>query len=235
MRWGRSAARFCDEVLALHPSILKVFLLEQRANRFTIVEEAAQVGIGPVACDINQFLSSRSLVLSDSGESQIGVPKLLGVLYGNEAIMFTRINDHEVLAVCAEPAGFEEVLQAVNRALPTLTGEPDARPTTVPNPISATEGAAIARSYVANLARTPDVSIDEVTLHQNEHTWEIQGSYRSNPFARSRRFQLQLASGTGAVTGFISPQRQSLAPLVVGTGVVLGTLFFLVWLLLLIR
>ena len=107
--------------------------------------------------------------------------------------------------------------------------------TEVAKPITATEVATFARNYVANLTRSPEVSIDELSLNENNGTWEIQGLHRPNPFARSRRFQLQLTCDTGAVIGFISPKREPLAPLIVGAGVILGTLFFLVWLLLIIR
>jgi hypothetical protein len=100
--------------------------------------------------------------------------------------------------------------------------------------ISAAEATEIARNYVSAVAKTPEVSIDEVTLQQHNRRWEIQGTYRPIPFARSRRFQLQLGSGDGEIVDFASLQRTSLAPLVTGIVVILGTLLFLVWVLFLI-
>ena len=237
MRPGQ-AAWFCDEVLTLHPSILKVFMLEKRADRFLVVEEAARPDVGPIASDIRQFLAGRSLnpalVLGDPADSQVGLPKLLGVLYGNENIMFTRLSPQSILAVCAEPSGFEAALQTVNRTLPALLErEADLPPRS--NMMSAAEAIEIARNYVASVARTPDICIDEATLNETSGKWNIQGSYRPNPFARSRSFQLQLGAEKGPIIGFASPARQPLAPLLAGLGVILGTLFVLVWIILLNR
>lgn len=95
---------------------------------------------------------------------------------------------------------------------------------------SAAEAAEIARNYVVALAKSPDVSIDGVTLSEAQELWEVQGSYRCMPFARSRRFQLQLRQGNGGITWFTSPPRPSLAPLVTGIGVIIGILIFMFWL-----
>lgn len=239
MRQAGSAEWFCGEVLSLHPSIMKVVMLEDNGDRFIIVDEATRAGVGPLACDITQFLAggplSPALIVGDSAESELGVPKFLGVLYSNEAIMFTRIGSHRVLAICAEPSGFDEALKNVNRALPTLIKESHVRPTPAANIKSAAEVTEIARTYVANVARTPDVYVDEVTLHQASRIWEVEGSYRPNPFARTRRFQLQLGSENGAVIGFVSPRRPSLAPLLTGISIIVGTSLFVVWLILLNR
>ena len=94
---------------------------------------------------------------------------------------------------------------------------------------SASEISSIAWKYVATLTKTPDVHIDELTLHQADGIWEVQGTYRTNPFVRSRRFELQLSSHNGAIIGFTSLQRPSLAPILTGMSIILGTLLFLVW------
>jgi hypothetical protein len=236
MRQVGSAVWFCDEVLALDPSILKVMMLEERADHFIVIDEAVRSGVDPAACDISQFLVggqlSPALLLRKPAESELGVPKFLGVLYSNEAIIFARISAHKALAVCAEPSGFEEALQKVNRVLPTIINDLDARSAWAVNIKSAAEVTEIARNYVANLARTLDVFIDEATLNQTNGTWEIRGSYRPNPFARTRRFQLQLGSENGAVIGFASPRRPPLAPLLTGIGIIIGTLLLVVWILL---
>jgi hypothetical protein len=236
MRQVRSPAWFCDKILTLHPSILKVIMLEEKADHFIIIDEAVRSGVDPLACDISRFLAggqlSPALVLGKPAESELAVPKFLGVLYSNEAIIFTRISAQRVLAICAEPSGFEEALQKVNRALPTIINDLDVGPAPAVSIKSAAEVAEIARNYVANLARTPDVFIDEATLNQTNGTWEIEGSYRPNPFARTRRFQLQLGSENGAVISFASPRRPSLAPLLTGIGIIIGTLLLVVWILL---
>lgn len=102
--------------------------------------------------------------------------------------------------------------------------------------ISAAEATNIARNYVTTMARTPAVCIDEVTLHETSRMWKVQGSYRSNPFARSRSFQLQLGAENGLIMAFTpSPPRQPLAPLLTGIVVIVGVLFLLAWIIFLDR
>jgi len=238
MRQRVSEARLSDEILLLHPSVLKVFLLEERTDRFAIVEEAARVGVGQSVYEINHSLESGSLnpsrVLAGAADSNLGDARLVGVLYSGEAILFTRIGRQRVLAICAEPARFHEVLQTVSEALPSLMQELGAGSMPVGRAKSATEATEIARSYVSALVRSPDVSVDEVTLERTRSIWAIQGSYRPNPLARSRTFQLELDAVSGAVTGFVSVPRASLAPLVVGITIIAGTLLF-AWLIFLNR
>ena len=95
---------------------------------------------------------------------------------------------------------------------------------------SAADIAEIARSYVTAVAKTSDVSIDEVTLLESKGIWEIGGCHRSTPFTRSRRFQLQLNTD-GAVTLFVSQPGSSLAPFVAGISIIVGSLIFLIWVL----
>jgi len=228
-----------DEVLALHPSIAKAFILEANHDGFSIQEESTRADIGPFDYDIDLSLTSGSLnpalILDRSSDMNLGVPKLVGVLYGDEAVMFSRLGNRKILAISAEPSGFDEAMQSVNRELPNLIEKWGVGLREVRVSKSAAEAAEIARNYVVAVVKSPDVYIDEVTLDQARRVWEIQGSYRSIPIARSRRFQLQLASENGAVIGFFSPPRPSLVPLLTGMSIILGALAFLVWLIFLTR
>jgi hypothetical protein len=239
MRQAPSVARLSDAVLILHPSILRVFILEEIVDRLVIAEEAARASVEWFACDIDQSLASGSLnpaqILGSPTDLNLGAPRLVVVLYSDRAVIFARISAHRILAICTELSKFDEALQSVNRALPTLMGRSEIQYMPATNPKSAAEAAEIARNYVASVVKTPDVSVDQVTLNQSSRIWEIQGSYRSMPFARPRRFQLQLGSENGAIMEFVSTQRPSLAPLLTGITVILGTLFFLLWVLFLIR
>ena len=233
--WG---GRLIDEILLLHPSIIKVFILEERTDRFMVVEERARAGVGHFVNDIDRSLASGTLnpaLLDNSVDLSLGPPRLVGVLYSKEGVLFSRISAQTVVAISTEPSDFDEVLQIVSRALPTLIGQSRSRSLPEANPISAAEATETARNYVAAVVKSPDISIDEATLHRDSQTWNIQGSFRSMPFARSRRFQLQLGSGNGAVVRFIVLQTTSIAPLLTGIGVIVGTLFFLIWVLSLIR
>jgi len=234
-----SAPKLSDEVLALHPSIARAYILEANDDRFTILEESTRADIGPFDYDIDLSLTSgllnAALILDRSSDLNLGVPKLVGVLYGDEAVMFSRIGNRKILAISAEPSDFDEAMQSVSRELPNLIERWGMSLNEIRVSKSAAEAAEIARNYVVAVVKSPDVYIDEVTLDQARRVWKIQGSYRSIPIARSRRFQLQLGSENGAVIGFFSPQRPSLAPLLTGMSIILGTLAFLVWLIFLTR
>ena len=232
-------ARLSDAVLTLHPGILKVFILEETVGQFVVVEESVRSGVALNFGVIDQSLLRGSLhpahILGGSADLNLGAPRLIGAIYGNEAVMFAGLGGKRILAISTEAARFEEALQNVSQALPVLLESPRVHATASAAPKSAAEAAEIARSYVAAVVRTPDVFVDEVALHQTDRLWEIRGTFRSNPFARSRRFQLQLGSEDGAVVAFVSLERTSLTPLIIGVMVVLGALFFLVWVLSLLR
>jgi len=234
-----SYASLSDQVLALHPSILEVFILEERRDGVVIAEEASRIGNGRFERIIDRSLATgslnRALALVASADMNLGLPKRVSVLYRDEGVMFAALSGQRILAICAEASGFDEASQNVNRAIPTLTENRGDDLIPVRKPMSAGEAAEIARNYVATAVKSPDVSIDEVSLDQPNRIWGIKGSYRTNPFARLRRFLLQLGSEDGGIRAFVSQQRPSLAPLLIGIGIILGTLFFLVWLILLSR
>jgi hypothetical protein len=228
--------RLTDEVLVLHPAILKVFMLEERDGKLFVVEEAAQPGNGKLAYEIDESLRSGALtpllILGAATEfnKNTSILKLVGFLYANGGVIFTHISDDRLLAICTDAPRFHEAMQILNGALPSLVRElaPPLRPGGY---VKSAEGAEeITRTYVARASRSSQVSVDEVTLNQAKRMWEIHGSHRSSPLTRSRKFQLQLDAETGAVIGFTSTPRPSLAPLYAGIGVVVGTLLFLIWL-----
>jgi hypothetical protein len=119
----------------------------------------------------------------------------------------------------------------VNDALTSIAEAPLVVMMSGATPISAAVAAEIARNYVVAVTRTSDVSVDEVTLLQSNGVWAVSGCHRSTPFARSRRFQLQLNAEDGAVTFFVSAPGPSLAPLVAGISIIVSSLIFLIWLL----
>jgi len=121
-------------------------------------------------------------------------------------------------------------MQILNGAIPSLIREL-ATPLRPAGYVKSAEGAEeITRAYVARASRSSQVSVEEVILNQTRRIWEIRGSHRSSALTRSKKFQLQLDAETGAVIGFTSTPRPSLAPLLAGIGVVVGTLLFLIWL-----
>ena len=228
--------RLTDEVLALHPGILKVFMLEERDGKLLVVEETAKPGNGKLAYEIDESLRSGALtpllILGAATEfnKNSSTLKLVGFLYGNGGVIFTHITEDKLIAICTDAPRFHEAMQTLNGALPSLIREltPPLRPGGY---VKSAEGAEeITRTYVARASKASEVSVDEVTLNQTRRMWEIHGSHRSSPLTRSRKFQLQLDAETGAVVGFTSTPRPSLAPLFAGIGVVVGTLLFLIWL-----
>lgn len=228
--------RLTDEVLALHPGILKVFMLEERDGKLLVVEETAKPGNGKLAYEIDESLRSGALtpllILGAATEfnKNSSTLKLVGFLYGNGGVIFAHITEDKLIAICTDAPRFHEAMQTLNGALPSLIRElaPPLRPGGY---VKSAEGAEeITRTYVARASKASEVSVDEVTLNQTRRMWEIHGSHRSSLLTRSRKFQLQLDAETGAVVGFTSTPRPSLVPLFAGIGVVVGTLLFLIWL-----
>ncbi len=233
---GPYSVRLTDEILVLHPSILKVFTLEERDGKLVVVEEAVKAGSEEVAFEIDESLKSGALtplvILGAATEfnKNSSVLELVGFLYANGGVIFAEIGETRFLAVCTTASRFHEALQTLNGSLPTLIRE-FTPPLTFVGYVKSAEGAEeIARTYVARVSRSPQVFLNEVTLNQLRRMWEIRGSHRSSSLSRSKQFQLQLDAETGAVIGFSSTPRGSLAPLIAGLGVVVGTLIFLVWL-----
>jgi len=228
--------RLTDEVLVLHPAILKVFMLEERDGKLLVVEEAAKPGNGKLAYEIDESLRSGALtpllVLGAATElnKSSSILKLVGFLYASGGVIFTHISEDRLLAICTDASRFHEAIQTLNGALPSIIRElaPPQRPASY---VKSAEGAEeITRTYVARASKASQVSVDEVTLNQTRRMWEVHGSHRSSRLTRSRKFQLQLDAETGAIIGFTSTQKPSLAPLLAGIGVVAGTLLFLIWL-----
>ena len=232
---GPYSVRLTEEILVLHPGILKVFMLEERDGKLLVVEEAAKPGDGKLAYEIDDSLRSGALtpllILGAATEfnKNSSILKLVGFLYANGGVIFTHVSENRLLAICTEASRFHEAMQVLNGALPTLIREL-ATPQRSADYVKSAEGAEeIARTYVARASRSSQVFVDEVTLNQTKRMWEIHGSHRSSSLARSKRFQLQLDAETGAVIGFASASGPSLAPLLAGIAVAVGTLLFLIW------
>jgi len=232
---GPYSVRLTDEILALHPSILKVFMLEERDGKLFVVEEAAKPGDEKLAYEIDESLRSGALtpllILGAATEfnKNTSVLKLVGFLYANGGVIFTHINEDRLLAICTEASRFHEAMQILNGALPSLIREL----VTSPKPagyVKSAEGAEeITRTYVARASKSSQVSVEEVSLNQTKRIWEIHGSHRPSALTRSKKFQLQLDAETGAVIAFTSTSRPSLVPLLAGIGIAIGTLLFLIW------
>jgi hypothetical protein len=229
------AVRLTEEVLALHPGILKAFVLEQRDGKVAVAEEAAKPGSESLAFEIEESLRSGALIpvmilgAATEFNKSSDILRLVGVLYGNGGVILTHLSEDRLLAICTEALRFHEALQSVNGALPSLIRELGGlRP--VDYVKSAAEAEDIARGYVCRAGNVSQVSFDEVALNHTRRMWEIQGHYRSSALGRSRRFSLQLDAESGAVMGFASRSGPSLMPLLLGICLAVGALVFLVWL-----
>jgi hypothetical protein len=232
---GPYSARLTDEILVLHPAILKVFMLEERDGKLVVAEETAKPGNGKLAYEIDESLRSGALTplltlgAATEFNKNSSVLKLVGFLYGNGGVIFVHISENRLLAICTEASRFHEAMQILNGALPSLIRElaTPLRPTGYVK--SAEDAEEITQTYVARASKSSYVSVDEVILNQTRRMWEIHGSHRSSPLTRSKKFQLQVDAETGAVIGFASTSRPSLAPLYAGIAIAVGTLVVLIW------
>lgn len=224
-----------EQVLALHVGIREVFILEERGGHFIVSEEAASRGAANSSGTINQLTADAmlapQLILGAAGRFSKS-PKslrLVGLLYEQEGILFTYLNEDRLLAITTEPASFSEVMQLVNDALPGLVKQLDVGSRAVGAVKSVVEAGEIARTYVARASGCSRVSINEVSYRDTSRRWEVQGTYQSSRMSHSNEFELEVDGDEGAIVGFSSSSKSSLF-LVLELAALLAALGLLAWL-----
>lgn len=228
--------KLTEEVLVLHPSIQKAFILEERAGKLFAVEEASRVNGKPLAEDIDEALSDGTLTpaLLIGAATQFSkysnTLKFVSVLYETGGVMFTTISETRLLAIATEPSGFHQALENVSKSLPDLIKRRESgkrQPGTVK---SAAEAEDIAKTYVTRAGNASNVSIEEVAFNEATGRWDVQGSYHRS-LAGSKKFHVELDAEQGAVMGFASTPDLASATRYVEIAAILGGLSLLAWLL----
>jgi len=181
-------------VLALHEGIREVFVLEEGAGQYVVVEEATRGGLSLLSESLHEVRKHAHLIpaLILGGAAQFtgdsnGL-KLMGILYQNGGVIFTRLGEKKILALSTSPESLYSVMEKVNGSLPGLLERESGERAPVVK--SAAEADDIARSYLASRLRG-SIFVDDV-------------SYRSSRWAYSKRFQVELDADTGSVLRFAS-------------------------------
>jgi hypothetical protein len=194
-------------VLALHEGIREVFVLEEGAGQYVVVEEATRGGLSLLSESLHEVRKHAHLIpaLILGGAAQFtgdsnGL-KLMGILYQNGGVIFTRLGEKKILALSTSPESLYSVMEKVNGSLPGLLERESGERAPVVK--SAAEADDIARSYLASRLRG-SIFVDDVSYREADHQWRVWGSYRSSRWAYSKRFQVELDADTGSVLRFAS-------------------------------
>lgn len=227
------ALRLTEQVLALHEGIREVFILKDRDGLFVVAEEATRDTGGILSSRINEADGrlTPALILGAAAQmSKIpGSMRLVGIVYENVGIMLAYFGEDKLLAISAEPSIFFNAMQTVNDALPGLIRELQIGRKTIGAVKSVVDAGEIARTYVARTTRSSRVFVNEITYRAANHTWEVQGSYRSSRMTPSKAFQLEVDGEEGAIVSFGSSSRSSAILFAFELAAFLAALGLLAW------
>ncbi len=204
-----------EHVLALHEGIAEALILEERAGRLVVLEEAARGNATTLSNLIDETTESAALrpaVILGAATQFSKTPgslSLVGILYRDAGIILTYFGENKLLAISTETSSFPSTMQLVNDALPSLIKQLETGNKTLGAVKSATEAGEIARAYVANARKSSRISLDEIRYHAANHRWEVHGTYRSSPVTPSKGFQVELDGDEGAILGFRSAPSSS--------------------------
>lgn len=229
--------KLTEKVLALHDGIRQVLILEERSGLFIVAEKATknEVSSSPDTLDgtVETGALAPALILGAAAQfdKSPGSLKLVGILYRDEGIMLTYIDESKVLEICTEPSSLYDGMRAVNEALPGLVKQLETGGKTGGAIKSANEAEDIARNYVAKTRKSTRVFINAVTHRPADNRWEIQGVYSPSRLSLSKDFQVELDAEDGAINSFLSSPSSSGALFAAGLIALLGSLSLLAWLL----
>jgi hypothetical protein len=229
--------KLTEKVLALHDGIRQVLVLEDRSGMFIVTEKATKNGASSTPYTLNGTVENGALApalilgaAAQFGENPASL-KLVGILYRDEGIMLTYIDESKVLEICTEPSSLYDGMRVVNEALPGLVKELEIGGKTEGAIKSASEAEDIARNYVVKTRNATRVFIKAVTRRAADNRWEIQGVYSPSRLSRSKDFQVELDAEDGAINSFLSSPSSSGALFAAMLIALLAGLGVLAWLL----
>jgi hypothetical protein len=224
--------RLTEQLLAVHDGIREVLILEEKGGLFVVAEQATRDKGGFLSSRINETNGRLSPALILGAAAQMTkLPdslRLVGILYDNVGVMLAYFDEDKLLAISTEPSIFFNAMQTVNDALPGFIKELQIGRSTFGAVRSVVDAGEIARTYVARTTRSSRVFINEVVYRGADHTWQVQGSYRSSRMTPSKGFQLEVDGDAGAIVGFGSSSR-SIMLLALELAALFGALGLLAW------
>jgi hypothetical protein len=205
-----------QDILALHQGIDEAFILEERAGRFAVVEEAARDNAEKLSNIIDEMTESTSLGLwlitgaaAQFRKTQESL-RLVGILYGDLGLILTNISEDKLLAVSTETSSLGDAMILVSDQLPGLMKKSETAAKNLSAVKSVIEAGRIARDYITSVSKSSRVSINEITYHSASSRWKVRGTYLPFLVARSTHFELEMDDAEGAILSFRATSSSSL-------------------------
>jgi hypothetical protein len=200
--------KLAESILALHPEILEVYIIEEKDGQNVVTDEASKSGASLLADGMNQMGTnaplSPSIILGAAGQIVQGSKptRLVGILYAGGGVVMSPINEGTLFIASTTPSSLFDVMRRIADFLPRIT---QGFRGTVNAVNSASEAENIA---IAFLTRRPpqqaysSIHIDEVAYQNTEQLWSIRGWGQSR--IRRRSFHMDVAARDGAILRFSS-------------------------------
>ena len=198
--------KLAESILALHPDILEVYIIEERESQSVVRDEASKSGASLLAEGMNQMGTnaplSPSIILGAAGQILQGSKptKLVGILYAGGGVIMSPIDEGTFFIASTTPSGLFDVMRKITESLPRIMQGHGT--------VNAVNSAAEAEDRAfAFLARPPhpsysNVHIEEVAYQNTEQVWSVRGWLQTR--IRRRRFQITMAARDGAILKFSS-------------------------------
>ena len=207
-----SIVKLAESILALHPDILEVYIIEERDGQNVVTDEASKSGASLLAEGMNQMGTnaplSPSIILGAAGQILQGSKptKLVGILYAGGGVIMSPIDEVTLFVASTTPSSLFDVMRSLADSLTRITQGRGS--------VNAVNSASEAEDRaIAFLAKPPQqsyssVHIDEVAYQNIEQVWSIHGWLQTR--IRRRRFQMNVAARDGAILKFSSTSSISL-------------------------
>ena len=228
--------KLAESILALHPEILEVYVIEERDGQNVVTDEASKSGASLLADGMNQMGRnaplSPSIILGATGQILQGSrpTKLVGILYSGGGVIMSPIDESKLFIASTTPSGLFDVMQKIAESLPRIIQGFGGMVNAVNSASEAEERAIAFLTRRSPEQSSSSVSIDEVTYLNTDQTWSINGSLQSR--IRRRKFHIDVGARDGSILRFSSTR--PLTPdylLLLETACIAAAAALLVWLL----
>jgi len=199
--------KLAESILALHPEILEVYVIEERDGQSVVTDESSKSGASLLADGMNQMGRnaplSPSIILGAAGQILQGSrpTKLVGILYNGGGVIMSPIDEGRLFIASTTPSSLFDVMRKITESLPRIT---QGFRGTVNAVNSASEAEDIA---IAFLTKKPQhaysgMHVDQVAYLNDAQLWSIDGSLQSR--LRRKSFHMDVAAKDGSVLRFSS-------------------------------
>jgi hypothetical protein len=191
-----------ETILALHEDIMEVYILQEKDGQHIVVDEAARGGISLLAECMNQTYAplSSAILIGAAGQIARGKSvKLLGIQYGEEAIILSPLSEAKLVALSTSSQRLSDVMRDISEPLSKL-----ARQQTQPTIDRSAESVEdmVVRFLTSKAHGASHVQVDGVNLRGADQIWVVRGSTRSGWLRR--KFNVEFNGHEGTIVKFTS-------------------------------